>query len=123
MLNVHDLLKLNATSLLVVGTILIVLPDASNHFFNGNGLMPKMLILSYGLGLNLCGLLLSYLARNKDIPKALTTTTIAINVFAALVVISILTLTSWLTAINAITASGLWIILLSWLSWNIHKAR
>lgn len=117
MLNINLVLKLNALNCFAFGTLFVLLPEAVAAFLSATNPAPKLLLLLLGVGLNLYGLFLLWLASKEPVPVR-HLLPVAIGDFlwvlgtALLIVMKL-----WIDSSNGITAAGLVALLVGWFGW------
>ncbi len=117
MLNINLVLKLNALNCFAFGTLFVLLPDTVALFFSESNPAPKVLLLLLGVGLNLYGLFLLWLASKEPVPVR-HLLPVAIGDFlwvlgtAVLIVMQL-----WIESSNGITAAGMVALLVGWFGW------
>ncbi len=117
MFSINNVLKLNALNCFAFGTLFVLLPDAVLLFLSDSNPAPKMVLLSLGVGLNLYGLFLLWLASKEPVPlKHLLP--VAIGDFLWVIgTVVLIVLKLWIDTSNGITAAGLVALLVGWFGW------
>lgn len=123
MKTLQDLLKISGLLFLLPGTMMVVFPDQIIEFLNGTESIPKVLILITGIGFNLSGLLILHFSKQKTIAKTRKSILLIILIFWIFTVVLALLQGTWVNSVNAITMLGLWLIVMSWLSWHIFQNK
>lgn len=123
MKSVNDLLKINALCLLCVGTLLAVIPDNINTFLNQSNNIPKLMLLSVGIGMNLSGFLLLNIAKKSEISQWHRKTAVVIDTLIMFLLIVSLIIQNWVTTVNGMTITGLLTIGFGWFGYCLLSAN
>ena len=117
MTTINDVIKINALLALLLGALLVFMPDAAINFLSETQTIPKVLPLFVGVALNIFGLLLLWLAKNNPVPQLPLLLAVIVDFSWVVGTLVLIQFKLWITAINGITAAGLIAIVIGWLAW------
>ncbi|MCB1582082.1 MAG: hypothetical protein R3E90_09725 [Marinicella sp.] len=117
----QDILKFTALLYLLTGSLLVFIPIKTNIFLNEILAIPDVIILLGGIGLNISGLLFLHMTKQQQLGQLMKLTLNLIQLLWIIAATITLLLNAWITTINGITVTGLWIILCSWLLWHFYQ--
>ena len=123
MKSIQDILKITALLYLLAGSLMIFLPNQTNIFFNETMAIPDVVILLSGIGLNLSGILMLQVSKQKQIGHLTKITLSLIQLLWIIAATTTLVISTWVTIIDGITVIGLWIIICSWLLWYFYQSQ
>ncbi len=111
------LLKINGLIYLLLGALLVFLPPTIIYFLSETNPAPTVAMLGTGVGFNLLGLLLLWLANQTTPSPQWIKLTVVIDLLLAAGIFGLILMNIWVTTINGITAAGLVAIVLAWFAW------
>ena len=117
MTTINDVIKINALLALLLGALLVFMPDAAISFLNEAQGIPKVVPLFVGVALNIFGLLQLWLAKNNPIPQLPLLLVVIVDFIAVVAIVVLIQFELWISSINGITAAGLIAIVIGWLAW------
>ena len=117
MSDISTTLKLNGLTCLLLGALLVFMPQHIMVFLSDVSPAPEVAVVGMGVILNLYGLLLLWLGNQQQPnPTAVLITAIGDGLWVLMTFGLILSQT-WITHINAITTAGLLAIWVGWCGW------
>jgi len=120
-MTINDVLKINALNCLLFGALLVFMPEPISTFLSDTAIAPKLLLLSIGVGLNIYGLLMLWLANKNPVPQTPLLLIVVGDFLWVIATIIVIQLKLWITTINGITAAGVLAIFVGWLGWIQFK--
>ncbi len=117
MTDINTILKLNGLNCLLFGSLFVFIPDSIIPFLSLDNPIPKWVLLSLGVGLNLYGLYLLWLGAKHKVPHRYVLFVAFGDFMWVLATVVLIVMKTWITTINGMTAAGLVAILVGWFGW------